>query len=92
MQDILNIKAIVHMIFKIISSWIIKLKKGEKKKKRKLREIKTLNGHSGNVHSVTINSSGKYIISGSSDNTIKIWRLKTGEEVRKITENCNFPY
>ena len=35
-------------------------------------------GHSSSISSVTISSNNKYIISGSFDNTIKIWDIKTG--------------
>jgi WD40 repeat protein len=35
---------------------------------------KTLNGHESRVMSVTISPNGNYLISGSNDNIIKIWR------------------
>ena len=37
-----------------------------------------MTGHSNGVNSVAISSDGKYIVSGSGDNTIKIWNLESG--------------
>ena len=39
-------------------------------------------GHSSSVNSVTITPDGKYIASGSSDETIKLWNIETGELVK----------
>jgi WD40 repeat protein len=38
-------------------------------------EILTLAGHKNTVTSVTFSSDGKTLVSGSEDNTIKIWQL-----------------
>ncbi|OBQ14176.1 WD40 repeat domain-containing protein, partial [Anabaena sp. AL09] len=40
--------------------------------------IHTLKGHSGWVNAIALTPDGKTVISGSSDNTIKIWDLVTG--------------
>ncbi|MFM6255198.1 MAG: WD40 repeat domain-containing protein, partial [Dolichospermum sp.] len=40
----------------------------------------TLKGHSNSVNAIAVTPDGKTVISGSSDNTIKIWDLETGEE------------
>ena len=45
--------------------------------------VRSLLGHSGPVNSVAISHDGSFAISGSDDNTLKIWDLGTGEE--KIT-------
>ncbi|AKG23018.1 serine/threonine-protein kinase [Calothrix sp. 336/3] len=45
---------------------------------------KTLTGHSGYVVSVAISPDTKTLVSGSGDNTIKLWDLKTGKEIRTV--------
>ena len=44
-------------------------------------QVCTLRGHSGAVYSATFSSDGKRIVSGSSDNLVKIWDAATGAEV-----------
>jgi len=41
----------------------------------------TLTGHSARVLSVAYSPDGKHIVSGSGDNTVKIWDSTTGKEV-----------
>ena len=41
----------------------------------------TLRGHSGPVYSVAYSPDGKHIVSGSFDNTVKVWDSQTGTEV-----------
>ena len=45
----------------------------------KLALANTLTGHTQQVDSVAISSNGQTLVSGSGDNTIKIWNLKTGK-------------
>ncbi len=40
--------------------------------------VRTLQGHEGWICCVAISPDGRYVISGSSDNTLKIWELSTG--------------
>ncbi len=42
-------------------------------------------GHSDTVWSVAISPDGQTLVSGGSDNLIKIWNLNTGEEIHTIT-------
>jgi len=46
---------------------------------------KTLTGHSDRVRSVVYSPDGRYLASGSNDNTIKIWEVATGKELRTLT-------
>jgi WD40 repeat protein len=41
-------------------------------------------GHSGPVTSVAISPDGKYIVSGNYDNTIKLWDIESGKEIRNF--------
>jgi WD40 repeat protein len=45
-------------------------------------------GHTESVDSVAISSDNRYIVSGSDDNTIKIWDLKSGKLLKRIDEGC----
>ncbi|KAJ7114805.1 hypothetical protein C8R44DRAFT_709944 [Mycena epipterygia] len=40
-----------------------------------------LEGHTGSVQSVAFSHNGKYIVSGSSDTTVRVWNAETGEVV-----------
>ena len=46
--------------------------------------LKTLAGHSYSVCSVAYSPDGKRIISGSGDNTVKIWDANTGECLKTL--------
>ena len=43
------------------------------------RETLTLKGHSGDVWSVSVSPDGKRIVSGSADETVKIWDISSLE-------------
>ena len=43
-----------------------------------------LKGHSHSVISISITNDGKTIVSGSYDATIKVWDLKTGDEINTL--------
>ena len=42
--------------------------------------IRTLNGHNQPVTSLTITPDGRFVISGSRDNTLQVWDLEAGKE------------
>lgn len=41
-------------------------------------------GHSKSIRSLACSSSGRYIASGSSDQTVKIWNILTGEQTNEL--------
>ena len=47
--------------------------------------IRTLTGHKDSVKSVAMSADGQMLASGSSDKTIKLWNLKTGDLLRILT-------
>ncbi|WP_324633956.1 caspase family protein [Phormidium sp. CCY1219] len=49
----------------------------------------TLTGHTEPVQGLAIDPRSRWLISGSWDNTIKIWDLETGTERQNITEHTN---
>ncbi len=52
--------------------------------------LRTLTGHTSLVNAVAIAPDGKTAISGSWDNTLKIWDTKTGNEIRTLTGHTNY--
>ncbi|MBC1281095.1 hypothetical protein GNF10_35520, partial [Nostoc sp. UCD121] len=49
------------------------------------RLVSTLIGHDGWITSVAVTPDRKQLISGSSDNTVKVWNLTTGAEILTFT-------
>ena len=41
--------------------------------------LKVLEGHTGWVRAVAISTDGTKIVSGSDDNTVRVWSMETGE-------------
>ncbi|MGB3508184.1 MAG: VWD domain-containing protein [Microcoleaceae cyanobacterium] len=52
-------------------------------------EVRTLTGHSGVVFSVAISPDRQTMVSGSGDNTIKVWNLATGSLKATLTGHSN---
>jgi WD40 repeat protein/uncharacterized caspase-like protein len=47
-------------------------------------------GHSNNVSTVAFSPDGKTLASGSWDNTIKLWEVATGQELRTLTGHSSY--
>ena len=52
--------------------------------------IRTLTGHENPVHSVAISPDGQTLASGSDNQTIKLWNLKTGDLLHTLTEHTDW--
>ena len=52
----------------------------------------TSRGHKGEVYSVAFSPDGKKIVSGSSDNTLKVWDATSGQEIRTVKVNTSTVY
>ncbi|MTJ48802.1 WD40 repeat domain-containing protein [Dolichospermum sp. UHCC 0259] len=48
-------------------------------------EYNRLEGHTNSVNSVSFSSDGKTLASGSSDETIKLWNVETGDKIRTLS-------
>jgi WD40 repeat protein/uncharacterized protein YecT (DUF1311 family) len=58
------------------------IEKKEKKSYAQLPAFSPRVGHSWDVTSVAFSPDGRYVLSGSLDNTLKLWNVATGEEIR----------
>ncbi|MFZ4589352.1 MAG: protein kinase domain-containing protein [Ignavibacteria bacterium] len=54
-----------------------------------LNLIRQFKGHTSFINSISFSPDGKFILSGSTDNTIRIWDLNTGQEIYKIEDHCS---
>jgi WD40 repeat protein len=50
-----------------------------------LYAVRTFSGHTDTVESVAFSPDGKYVLTGSLDNTAKLWDVATGAEVRTFS-------
>ncbi|MDQ5843837.1 MAG: caspase family protein, partial [Acidobacteriota bacterium] len=48
------------------------------------RPLQTLSGHRGGINSLTFNSDGKLLVSGSSDASMKVWDMMAGRELASL--------
>jgi len=48
-------------------------------------EIQTFEGHTDPVEAVAVTPDGKHAISGSDDNTIRVWDIKTGQTISSFS-------
>ena len=51
-----------------------------------------LNGHSNPIYSVTFSANGRYLATGSEDNTAKIWDVESGKEVIQMKGHMSAVY
>ncbi|MDB9315029.1 hypothetical protein PN462_18085, partial [Spirulina sp. CS-785/01] len=51
--------------------------------------VRTLTGHSSTVRAVAVTPEGQ-VISGSDDNTLKVWDMQTGKELRTLTGHSHW--
>jgi WD40 repeat protein len=93
---------------KELDAFVEAIKAGKILKKRKAQDPEVTNalqealnqgnernrllGHDSSVLSVSISSDGQTLVSGSLDNTIKIWNLETGELRRTLTGHDSSVY
>ncbi len=54
------------------------------------QEVRRFVGHKDMVETVAVTPDGKYVVSGSRDNTVRLWDLATGREVRRFTGHKNW--
>ncbi|AZL53363.1 hypothetical protein EI285_01765 [Aliarcobacter skirrowii] len=50
---------------------------------------KNINGHNKDVNSIAISSDNRYIVSGSSDKTVKLWEINSGKLLKTFTGHKN---
>jgi WD40 repeat protein len=53
-------------------------------------ELRTLSGHSYGVTAVAISPDGRLALSGSWDNTLKVWDLASGKALRTLSGHSNY--
>ena len=53
------------------------------------RQVTVLGGHTGYIKSIAISSDNQYIISGSYDNTVRIWNIKKKRQKIVLTGHEN---
>jgi len=56
----------------------------------KLTLLRTFNSHTDAVYSVAVSADGQTLVSGSWDNTIKIWNVPTGKEIRTLKDHASY--
>ena len=52
-------------------------------------ELDIQTGHLNGVRTIAFSPDGKFLASGSGDNTVKLWNFETGDEMRTFTGHGN---
>ncbi len=79
---------ILNSIKNKFSTWNLKfLSKISNLTNNSIRKIRTLNGHSRRISSVSFSRDGQTLASYSDDRTIKLWDVATGREIKAISGN-----
>jgi WD40 repeat protein len=55
-------------------------------------ELKKLKGHTNTVNSVAFSSDGTQIVSGSVDNSVRVWDASTGVELKELKGHTSWVY
>jgi WD40 repeat protein len=55
-------------------------------------QVAVLSGHTGSVSSVTFSSDGTSLVSGSYDNTVKLWDVQTGGVIKTFHGHTRYVY
>jgi WD40 repeat protein len=53
------------------------------------REIRAFQGHQNGVLSVVFSPDGKRLVSGSDDQTVRLWQVDSGREIRTFRGHQN---
>ena len=48
------------------------------------RQVRSFDGHKGNINSVAFSPDGRYALTGSEDKTAKLWEVSSGRQVRSF--------
>ena len=56
-----------------------------------IQEVFKLTGHNGGIASLAFSPDGKYLVSGSQDESLKIWDLSTKKEIKTIRKFGSSP-
>lgn len=51
------------------------------------KDVGVLTGHTNEILCLALHPGGKYIASGSRDNTVRLWNINTGKEIKVFDEN-----
>ncbi len=56
------------------------------------KEVTTLQGHSDSINSVAFSPDGKYLASGSLDDTVKLWSVESHKEITTLQGHDNIVF